>query len=175
MIEIKNIMEEENLVSLRSAIVQDDGYVVSLMLTARKEITSTSKFNFAKAGFTYLYRRRRSCFARMSLAPRGATQKHLFQTGSTTQRKRGVRGWISYFAYRRLLISLEADIKQIEFPCQPELKLLWKDSGHSVALHLNGEPWAFILAEKNHGYSKGILRPTIGNPWDQTLFESIFR
>lgn len=56
----------------------------------------------------------------------------------------------------------------------PAMKLLWTDSGQSVALFLNGEPWAFIHEGKNHGYSKGILRPAFGNPWDRALFEKTF-
>jgi hypothetical protein len=60
------------------------------------------------------------------------------------------------------------------FTNSPKFRLVWADSGHSVALFLNGDPWAFIHEDKNLGYSKGILRPTIGNTWDQTLFEKTF-
>jgi hypothetical protein len=56
----------------------------------------------------------------------------------------------------------------------PTFQLIWGDSGHSVAVAVNGEPWAFIHEERNHGYSKGIVRPTIGNVWEQELFEQTF-
>ncbi len=62
----------------------------------------------------------------------------------------------------------------MEFARPPELRLLWAESGHSVALLLDGEPWAFIHEGKNHGYSKGVLRPTVSNTWDQELFDRMF-
>ena len=65
-------------------------------------------------------------------------------------------------------------IKPMKFDKPPELKLLWADSGHSAALILNGEPWAFIHEQKNHGFSKGVLRPSLGNSWDQDLFDKTF-
>ena len=61
------------------------------------------------------------------------------------------------------------------FEKPPELKLIWTDSGNGFALFLNGEPWAYIQEEYHCGFSKGILRPTIGNPWNQELFEKLFK
>ena len=75
-------------------------------------------------------------------------------------------------------------IKQLEFVRPPELRLLWTDSGNSVAVYLNGEPWAFIDEHTNKSYSKGILTCSLGsawdlnskagNPWNQELFEKTF-
>jgi len=111
----------------------------------------------------------------MTLAPMGTLQEQAVKRSYATRKKHGFfRGWIGYFAYRRLIISGEADIRMMAFTHPPELKLLWADSGHSVALFLDGQPWAFVDEDKNHGYSKGILRPTIGNTWDQMLFEKTF-
>ena len=56
-----------------------------------------------------------------------------------------------------------------------ELKLLWGESGHSVALYINGDPWAFIHDGEKDGYSKGIVSHKAGNPWDQKLFEKTFQ
>jgi len=67
----------------------------------------------------------------------------------------------------------------MRFESPPELRLLWADSGNTVALYLNGEPWAFIDEETHKGYSKGVLKPAaplpaMGNQWDQELFEKLF-
>jgi hypothetical protein len=76
--------------------------------------------------------------------------------------------------------SWELQLKPLKFERTPEYRLCWSDSGNSVALYLDGEPWAFICEGNHSGYSKGILRPLvasmpkIGNQWDQTLFERTF-
>jgi len=169
------LLHEENAISLRGAWVLDDGYVVSFSLSPRWMTTAVpGPRNYGKSDRTYLYRRRRSFFARMALVPLGNTQEKLFSWSSPSRKNRGLRGWVGYFGYRCLVISLEKDIKVMACATPPELRLLWSDSGQSVALYLGGEPWAFIHEEKNHGYSKGILRATIGNTWDQELFEQTF-
>lgn len=65
-------------------------------------------------------------------------------------------------------------VKPMSFEAPPVFKLLWEDSGHSVALFLNGEPWAFIDEASHQGFSKGIIDARAGNLWDQKLFEKIF-
>jgi len=77
------------------------------------------------------------------------------------------------------------DVKELVFEKPPELKLLWTDSGNSVAVYLNGEPWAFIDEHTQKAYSKGILVfslgkawypvRTSGNPWNQEVFENTFK
>ena len=77
--------------------------------------------------------------------------------------------------------AIEQHIKPLLLAKPPEFKLLWTDSGHSVALYLNGEPWAFIHEATHEGYSKGILKPSVpylspaGKLWDQDLFEQTFQ
>jgi len=78
------------------------------------------------------------------------------------------------FILRQSFLDIEQDVRPMAFKRMPEMSLLWADSGQSVALYLNQEPWAFICEGKNRGYSKGILRPSIANPWDQALFEKTF-
>lgn len=85
------------------------------------------------------------------------------------------RSFFTEIGLLRSLSPLQRCVKPIKFATTPELKLLWADSGHSVALILNGEPWSFIHEEKNHGFSKGVLRASLGNPWDQDLFERTFK
>ena len=92
----------------------------------------------------------------------------------------------SVWVYRRLrsatdeiklmsgLPCVDQDIKPVAFEALPDFKLFWEDSGHSVALFLNGEPWAFICNETHQGYSKGMLTSESGEPWDQELFEKTF-
>jgi hypothetical protein len=169
------LLHEENLISLRTAVVLDDGHVVTFSLSPRWLTTSLpGPRDYAKSDSTYLYRRRRSFYARMALAPLGGTQKKLFGWTLSSGKRRGFWRWAGHVGYRRLVISLEDDIRVMPLAHPPKLKLLWTDSGHSVALYLDGQPWAFIHEEKNHGYSKGILKPTIGNTWDQELFEQTF-
>jgi len=46
-------------------------------------------------------------------------------------------------------------VKPISFELPPKFQLLWADSGHSVALYLNGEPWAFIDEASHQGVQQG--------------------
>ena len=68
----------------------------------------------------------------------------------------------------------EQDLKPMAFGKPPEFKLLWADSGQSVALYLNGQPWAFIEETTRLGYSKGMIKPRDKNAWNQELFERTF-
>jgi hypothetical protein len=54
--------------------------------------------------------------------------------------------------------SLEPIVRQMSFERPPEFKLLWADSGQSVALILNGDQWAFIDETSHSGFSKGLLK-----------------
>lgn len=65
-------------------------------------------------------------------------------------------------------------IKLMVFESPPEFKLVWSGSGHSIAVYLNGEPWAFIDEKTRKGYSKGIVDPSIGCQWDEVLFNKVF-
>jgi len=86
------------------------------------------------------------------------------------------RSFIGEIELKLSRVTIEKDILPRTFNKSPNLELLWSDSGQSVALFIDQTPWAFIPEGKNHGYSKGILGPTIiGNTWDQALFEKMFR
>lgn len=69
---------------------------------------------------------------------------------------------------------VERNVKKLALREFPRLSLLWAESGQSVALFLNEEPWAFFRDGEKQGYSKGILSSTIGSLWNQQLFEKIF-
>jgi beta-lactamase superfamily II metal-dependent hydrolase len=74
----------------------------------------------------------------------------------------------------RGFVCVEQIIRSMVFERPPEFKLYWTDSGHGVALYINGEPWAFVYEETHQGHSKGILKSGIGSPWNQELFKKAF-
>lgn len=142
------VLEESNVISLRTALVMDDEDILTLSLNPALTPAPTKniyKVEFKKwndACFIYLYRYMRSADEEAVLAK----NKH----------------------------SWERDIKPISFDEPPKLRLQWSDSGNSVALFLNGEQWAFFEEETKIGYTKGILNSSAGNLWNQELFEKTF-
>lgn len=138
------LISEENVISLRTAIVFEDRGIVSLYLTSRAETFGAHQTpNHVKHDVIWLYRNRKSFL------------------GETLARLR--------------LYSLEKNIKTRTLGPAPEIGFKWADCGNSVAVILAGDPWAFILEGKNHGYSKGISKRTICNPWEQALFDATFK
>ena len=163
----KTLLCEENIISLRTAYILDDGRFVSLILMPKLDTSLPTVSDNRKSDFTILYRRENSIVARM------LDLKSKVAIAEST----GAVGRILKKSMRRILFgspSIEKDIRPMGFENSPEIKLLWTESGHSVAVFLNGEPWAFIHEDKNHGYSKGVLKTTVGNPWSQALFEKTF-
>lgn len=72
-------------------------------------------------------------------------------------------------------LFVEPMVRLMSFEKPPRFELLWVDSGQSVALHMNGEPWAFIDEASHCGFSKGMLKEGKHmRVWDQQLFEKIF-
>ena len=113
MTEARTILHEENPISLRSAFVLDDGYKVTFQLLPRctsSDLPSPRKYS--KSDFTYLFRRRRSFFARVTLAPLGSAQEKTFRWSLPSGMKRGFWGLIGHLGYRRLSISLENDSRR---------------------------------------------------------------
>ena len=168
------ICREENLVSFRVALIMDDGYILSFFLLPRPASSIPNSGDDLRSAHTFLYRRKRSVFARICGPRLGAVSRDLLRLSLSCNANKGLRKWLGYFGYRAILTSQEKDIRPVTFDKTPEFKLLWSDSGNSVALYLNGEPWAFIRQDNDEGYSKGVLRPTIGKPWNQELFEKTF-
>ncbi|MGA3284448.1 MAG: hypothetical protein ABSD57_08325 [Verrucomicrobiota bacterium] len=143
----KTLLEENNVISLRTAYVIDDGNIVDLRLMPKWLESSIPEGKPKGVGWVledsaWLYRHKRSADGEMAL----------------------MNGFP----------CVEQDIKPMLFVKPPEFKLLWTDSGNSVALFLNGEPWALIHEETHRGYSKGILKPLTAKPWNQELFEKTF-
>ncbi len=153
----RTLIEEENVVSLRTAYVYDNGNLVSFCLNPTDLVSLIPKgrtwwapkdFDWVSQDSTWLYRHLRS-----------PSEEEELMRGSPI---------------------VDQDIKPLVFEKPIDLKLLWADSGHSVALYLNSEPWAFIDEATHEGYSKGVLKPEKeylsppGKLWDQELFEKIF-
>lgn len=144
--ESKILLQEDNIISLRTALVIERDGVVALQLLPRS-MTEARNLHGSRLNewlwslLAYLYQ----------------------DLTSTTQVP--IRG-----------------IKHLKFEKLPELKLIWSDSGNSVAVYLNGEPWAFVDEKTKKAYSKGIQcstinsawSPKVGNAWDQKVFENTF-
>lgn len=102
--------------------------------------------------------------------------------------------WIkthSAFLYQQVSTNSKTliwGLKRLKFETLPKFKLLWTDSGNSVAVCLNDEPWAFLDENTQKAYSKGIMADEemnpwyrdytkaakSGNPWHQKQFETTF-
>jgi hypothetical protein len=145
------LLQENNVISLRTAIVGDDGNLVGFSLYPA-DLTSLipkgrtwwapKDFEWVSQDSTWLYRHMRSAADERKLM-------HGFP-------------------------CVEQDVRPMVFENPPEFKLLWADSGNSVALYLSGQVWAFIEEETHLGYSKGIIEGTDKNAWNQELFEKTF-
>lgn len=143
--EVLTLLEEEHIISLRTAVVLDDGNLVSFRLLPKSLESSGSQpkdFHWVNDDSTYLYRH-----------PRSESGEEELLGGH---------------------FPVELGVKAMTFELPPRLKLTWSNSGHSVAAYLNGEPWAFIDEQTRKGYSKGILDPSIACQWDEVLFNKVF-
>jgi hypothetical protein len=143
------LIEEHNIISLRTAVVIDsDGFVALQLMPAsssmdeKQNVHKTEYYEWLNSFQTVLY-------------------QHI-SSGSRIPSR---------------------NIKELAFEKPPELKLLWTDSGNSVAVYLNGEPWAFIDEKTQKAYSKGVFTSRLGPPWtpperrnhwDQQAFERTF-
>lgn len=136
---VKTLIQEDNVISLRTALILDNGDTVSLQLTPawmRSSIPGAKPqgLDWASQDFTWLYRHKRP--------------------------------WLEEQKLKRIYPGIvQQDLKPLIFKQAPEFKLLWTASGDSVALILNGELWAFIDEQTHTGYSKGILKSPDVSPW----------
>ncbi|HEV2693709.1 MAG TPA: hypothetical protein VG347_12520 [Verrucomicrobiae bacterium] len=140
------LLFEDNIISMRTAVVGDDGGVVHLRLLPAWSSSSIPgvkprPLNVMEDG-TNLYR-------------------HLLTPGEEQK-------LMSRFA------PVEQALKPMAFKSPPVFELVWADSGNGLVLYLNQEPWAFIDENTHKAYSKGVLKPAGGNPWDQKLYEQLF-
>jgi hypothetical protein len=133
-------LEKENAISLRTAIVVDDGDVVSFQLMPN--FASSIPGQELPWPRVWLFRHARSEFEEQKL-------KNSFP-------------------------CIQHDLVALSFQDSHRLSLLWDESGHSAAIYLDGQPWAFVAHETGVGYSKGILDNCSEQLWNQELFERTF-
>jgi hypothetical protein len=138
------LLEEDNSTSLRTVLVDDDGDLVDLRLMPSLPDQITKRVKPGWGSSDYAW-----------------LYRHM-------------RSPLEEWKLMHALPCMKQDVRPMEFGKDPEFQLLWTSSGNSVALFLNGEPWAFICEETHQGYSKGILNSGVGNLWNQELFNKTF-
>jgi hypothetical protein len=166
---------------LRTAFVKDDGRIVSLILMPPQAVSFGPKPKLT-ANCVMLYRHKWSRISKFLylLGKRDTREGAAEQFRQEFLKNRSIskggvfKRWFRQLVYRSFLLSFYRGEREMLFSKPPEFSLLWADSGESVAVLLNGEPWAFVYEKSNHGYSKGILKSQNGNIWDQNLYETIF-
>lgn len=141
---MSTLFKQENVISLRTAGVCDDGNTASLSLFPADLIRVASKnLDWVHKDFIWLYR-------------------HL-RLPAEERKLRDVYPPI-----------LEQDLRPMEFSGSPNFRLIWTDSGNGLALCINEEPWAFIDEVTHFGYSKGVLKSGVNdntmNMWNEELF-----
>lgn len=68
-----------------------------------------------------------------------------------------------------------------EVALQPDIpasahRLEFSPDGHSVAVLVRDEPWAFIARDEPRGYSRSIsVAGPFGRPWNQQLYDDLFQ
>jgi hypothetical protein len=64
--------------------------------------------------------------------------------------------------------------QQVDIPANAH-RLQFSPDGHSVAVFIRDQPWAFIACGERRGYSKCISTAgPFGHPWGQRLFDDLF-
>lgn len=142
------VIEESNVISLRTVWVIDNKEYVTFSLDPALEPAPTKNIYKVEYG-KWLD----SCFIRL--------YRHMKSVETENE-------------IQKDLYSVGRNIRPLKFGKPPQIKLQWSDSGNSVALFLNEEPWAFFEEETKKGYTKGILNSSAGNLWCQGLFEKTF-
>jgi hypothetical protein len=59
---------------------------------------------------------------------------------------------------------------------EKEFSFLWSSDGQAVALLYKGQAIAFISLHEKYGFSKAVTKESpIVNPWDQNMYEQLFK
>src|SRR5882672_8475808 len=108
---LKMLLEESNVISLRTAVIIDDGNLVDFRLMpawleSSMPRSATKSCEWVLSNYTYLYRHLRSASEEAALCKRA--------------------------------ICTEQEVKPIDFVAPPRFALVWADSGNTVGLFLNG-------------------------------------
>jgi hypothetical protein len=173
----RTLLHEQNPISLQSAFVQERSDVIYLVLLPHGS-SMPECHTPRKSCSISMYRHKSSRISELLyVLRRDSAYEGLYASPEylVYARKHGkFRMFFRQMAHRIFLTSYRRGIKVMTFKKLPQLRLIWSESGHSVGVLLDEEPWAFIHEEKNRGYSKGVLNVEAGNLWDQGLFEKTF-
>lgn len=151
---LKTLLKEENVTSSRTACVKDDGNMVEFTLFPADLLASLHRKRIGEITAKDI----------QSLSSRYCTwlYRHLKPPSEELKLMEGAP-------------CPQHDLRPMVFEKPPAFKLLWADAGNSVAVLLDGKPWAFIHEETRRGYSKGVLKSQFANPWDEDLFKKTFK
>ena len=175
--ESKRLIREQNPTSSRIAFVVDDGYFVYIAFFPRsipslppiRDMELSDRVSAVKSHLsesTVLYRRpspRPFDWARSTLRGENPSSMAHVPNAAACDEPELVE----------VMAKMAESIKSLSLSEEPDIKLIWSDSGESVAAVLNGEPWAFIDGNTGQAYSKGVLGRHFGNPWDEELFKKV--
>ena len=166
--------EEENPILLQRVMVVDDGYFQSLTLFPPQALALPKSEIDRRCIRIVLGRRKRRLWDLLLFSPLGSLQKQLAQAAISLRPWWPPSRFVGYLLCRVKRVVNERNIKAIDFHDPPSFKFIWAEAEKSVALLLNGAPWAFI-SSKGVGYSKGLLRSEYAaNTWDEKLFAQTF-
>ena len=133
----------ENIISLRTAVFNDDGIIGVLVLLP--PMPDRRPDGHLQSDVCWVYKRHHSIMDRV----KGCYRKHN-----------------SAFFLKHM--------KSSKVRLDPEVSFLWSDTGHSVAVAVDGEPMGFITEDKFCAYSKAFDKPEVMNTWDENLFRKTF-
>jgi hypothetical protein len=175
--EPKRLIRETNPISSRTAFLGDDGYFVWLAFLPHSRpsfppvgtVELSDRLLAVKSRLserTILYRRPTSPldWARSTL--RGENPHSIAHIPNAPRQDEP--------ELVEAMAKVAESIRPLSAPENLAIKLIWSQSGESVAAVLNGEPWAFIDGGTQLAYSKGVLGTAFGKPWDEALFKNVF-
>ena len=174
---VRSLLHEQNPISLHSAFVQEKQRVIYLSFLPHESSLPECRTP-RKPCLISLYRHESSHISELLyILKRDPAYEGLYLSPEYVAHARKYGKFKMFFrqmAHRIFLTSYRRGIKVMTFKKPPKIRLIWSESGQSVGVLLDDEPWAFIHEEKNRGYSKGVLNIEAGNLWDQELFEKVF-
>ncbi len=135
----------DNVISLRTAVFEDDGVLGTLVLLPPDPDRRTDAH--LHSNVCWVYRRHGSL---MEHSAKTSLKKH---KGS----------------------CVFENLMPLKVRQNPEMTFLWSESGHSVAAVVEGEPMGFISEHKFCPYCKSEKTPPVNqNPWNEDVFKQLF-
>lgn len=140
------ILFSDNIISLRTAVFEDDGVVGTLVLLPPEPDRRPD--GHLHRSVCWVYRRRDS------LIEESAQPK--------------LREWKPECVFENL--------QPMNIRLDPTIAFLWSDTGNSVAVVVDGQPMGFISEHKHCPFSRGEKAPPVNqNLWDEEAFQKLFR